>query len=64
MDTFVGVDVAKDKLDVHVRPSGEIFVVARDHKGLAELVDRLRALAPGLVLLEATGGFERMVAAA
>lgn len=64
METFVGVDVAKDKLDVHVRPSGEAFVVARDHKGLAELVAKLKALQPSLVLLEATGGFERMVAAA
>jgi transposase len=64
METFVGVDVAKDKLDVHVRPTGEAFVVARDHKGLTELVERLRVLTPGLVLLEATGGFERMAAAA
>lgn len=64
METFVGVDVAKDKLDVHVRPSEEAFVVPRDHKGLAELVEKLKGLGPDLVLLEATGGFERMVAAA
>jgi len=64
MERFVGIDVAKDKLDVHVRPTDEAFVVARDHKGLAELVKRLEALSPSLVLLEATGGFERMVAAA
>src|SRR6185437_14202815 len=35
MERFVGIDVAKDKLDVHVRPTDEAFVVARDHKGLA-----------------------------
>jgi transposase len=64
METFVGIDVAKDKLDVHVRPTDQAFVVSRDHKGLAELVKALEALAPSLVLLEATGGFERMVAAA
>jgi transposase len=64
METFVGVDVAKDKLDVHVRPTDAAFVVTRDHKGLAELVEKLRDLAPSLVLLEATGGFERTVAAA
>jgi transposase len=64
METFVGVDVAKDKLDVHVRPSGAAFVVSRDHAGLAELVEKLKDLAPGLVVLEATGGFERMVATA
>jgi transposase len=60
----VGVDVSKDRLDVHVRPSGEAFVVARDGKGLEELVERLRALAPRLIALEATGGFETIVAAA
>jgi transposase len=64
MELFVGIDVAKDKLDVHLRPSTEAFSVARDGKGLAELVDRLRDLSPTLVVLEATGGFERTVAAA
>ncbi len=65
METYVGIDVAKDKLDVHVRPSGEAFCVARDAKGLVELVQRLQALpVPMLIVLEATGGFERTVAAA
>jgi transposase len=61
---FVGIDVSKDQLDVHVRPSGEAFAVTRDGKGLEELTDRLRALAPALVAVEATGGFEMIVAAA
>jgi transposase len=61
---FVGIDVSKDQLDVHVRPSGEAFAVTRDGKGLEELTDRLRALAPALVAVEATGGFETIVAAA
>ena len=65
METYVGIDVAKDKLDVHVRPGGEAFCVTRDAKGLVELVQRLQALpAPMLIVLEATGGFERTVAAA
>ena len=65
MDTiYVGVDVSKDRLDVHVRPSGEAFVVSRDGKGLEELVERLRELLPALVAVEATGGFETIVAAA
>jgi len=62
--TYVGIDVSKDKLDVHVRPSGEAFAVARDGKGLRELVDRLRSIGPTLVVLEATGGFETIVVAA
>ena len=60
----VGIDVSKDRLDVHVRPGGEAFAVARDGKGLEELVERLGALSPTLVALEATGGFETVVAAA
>jgi transposase len=61
---FVGIDVAKDRLDVHVRPSDEAFAVARDGEGLAVLVERLRGLGPQIVVVEATGGFEVTVAAA
>ena len=61
---FVGIDVAKDRLDVHVRPSGEAFSVARDGKGLDELVARLRKLGVALIVVEATGGFETTVAGA
>ena len=60
---FVGIDVSKDQLDVCARPSGEAFVVARDDKGLADLLERLRGARPELVVLEATGGFEQVVAA-
>jgi transposase len=61
---FVGIDVSKDRLDVHVRPSREAFAVTRGGKGLEELIDRLRALAPQLIAIEATGGFETIAAAA
>jgi transposase len=61
---YVGIDVSKDRLDVHVRPSGQAFAVARDGKGLAELIDRLRAIGPAVSAVEATGGFETIVAAA
>ena len=60
----VGIDVSKDRLDVHLRPSDEAFAVARDGKGLETLVERLRALDVALIVLEATGGFETTVAAA
>lgn len=60
---FIGIDVAKDRLDVHVRPVGESFVVARDGEGIEELARRLSAVTPTLVVLEATGGFETVVAA-
>jgi transposase len=60
---FVGIDISKDRLDVHLRPSGESFFVPRDGQGIAELAERLGARGPGLVVLEATGGFEITVAA-
>lgn len=60
---FIGIDVAKDRLDVHVRPVGEAFSVARDGEGIEDLAKRLSGMAPTLVVLEATGGFETIVAA-
>jgi transposase len=64
MDVFVGIDVSKDRLDICVRPSEEAFAVARDPEGLERLVERLRAISPALVALEATGGYETVVAGA
>ncbi len=61
---YVGIDVAKDRLDVHIRPTGEAFAVARDGEGLAALTARLGALPPTLIVVEATGGFEVTVASA
>jgi transposase len=61
---FVGVDVAKRRLDVHLRPSGEGFTIDHDEERVAALVERLAALAPTLVVLEATGGLEVRLAAA
>jgi transposase len=61
---YVGIDVSKDRLDVHLRPSGESFSVKRDGEALIGLCERLTANAPALVVLEATGGFETIVAAA
>jgi transposase len=61
---FVGIDVAKDRLDVYLLPAGEVFAVTRDHAGLEALVTRLDQAAPALVVLEATGGLEITVAAA
>ena len=60
---IVGIDVSKNQLDVHVRGSGESFVVPRDAEGLAALIERLRPLGPRAIGLEATGGFETFVAA-
>lgn len=60
---IVGIDVAKDKLDIALLPSGESFVAARDADGLEALSQRLLALDPHVVAIEATGGYETIVAA-
>jgi len=61
---FIGIDVAKAHLDVAVRPDGDTWRVANDASGIAALVARLDQRRPTLVVLEATGGYERAVAAA
>jgi transposase len=60
---FVGVDVSKHRLDVHVRPSGESWSVANDPQGHEDLVRKLGAGAPSLVVVEATGGYQAAVVA-
>ena len=60
---FVGIDVSKDRLDVHVRPTMRSFAVARTGKGIDELIASVLTLSPALIAVEATGGFESIVAA-
>ena len=59
---FVGIDVSKDRLDVAIRPTGEIWQVTYDPQGINSLGERLKELAPSLVVLEATGGMEMALA--
>jgi transposase len=59
----VGIDVSKDRLDVHVRPVGVVFAVSRDGDGIAGLIGQLGRFVVKAVAVEATGGFERVVAA-
>ncbi len=60
---FIGIDVAKARLDVAVRPDGDTWQAANDANGIAALVARLDHLRPALIVLEATGGYERPVVA-
>jgi transposase len=59
----VGIDVSKARLDVHVHPTGEAFFVPRDAAGIESLIERISPHAPSWVAVEATGGFETVVAA-
>lgn len=60
---FVGIDVSKDQLDVHIHPTAAAFRVPHDDAGFGTLIERLRTVAPTVVVLEATGGYEITVAA-
>ena len=55
---FVGVDVAKDELEVAVLPTNESFRYSNDAAGRRVLASRLGELKPERIVLEASGGYE------
>jgi transposase len=59
----IGIDVSQAALDVAVYPSGEQWQTSNDEVGIGALVERLRALEPKLIVLEASGGYETPVLA-
>jgi transposase len=61
---YIGIDVAKTQLDLAVRPTGQEWQSPNTPEGIAQVVEQLQALAPTLVLLEATGGLQLPLAAA
>jgi len=61
---FVGIDVAKAQLDIALRPTGERWAIPNDDAGIGALVAQLQAVQPTLIVLEATGGYQRAVVAA
>lgn len=56
--TVVGIDVSKGTLEVGVLPSGEDWSTGQSPAEVGALADRIAALKPALVVLEATGGLE------
>ena len=61
---FIGIDVAKAELVVGVRPTGTGWTAVNDAQGVHNVVARIRALDPRLIVLEATGGYELLCVAA
>lgn len=61
---YVGIDVAKARLDIAVRPTGEGWSSPYDEAAVAALVSQLRQMEPAMVLLEASGGMELPLVAA
>lgn len=60
---FVGIDVSKDSLDVAFLPQGKPLKVDYTTKGLSQLAHRLPAAGSCLIVIEATGGYQRRVVA-
>lgn len=61
---FVGIDVAKKSLDVCVLPEQKHHTVCYDDQGLGQLLRKLPPTGTCLIVMEATGGYQRKVAAA
>ena len=64
LEIFVGIDIAKDTLDMGFQPSGQTVRLPHDAQGITEATKRLGEGALCLVVLEATGGLETPLAAA
>ena len=62
-EVFVGIDVSKEWFDVAVCPGDERWRGSQDEAGVAALTDRLLQLRPRLVIMEASGGYERLITA-
>ena len=60
-ETYVGIDVSKDRLDLAVLEEKRIEQHTNTERGIKELVDEMQALKPALIVVEVTGGYERAV---
>jgi transposase len=61
-ESFVGIDVSKNTLDLRIEPAGESLHVTYDDAGIAEICQRMKPLLPTLIVMEATGGLETRLA--
>ena len=62
-ETFIGIDVSKERLDCACRPTGTTFSDDNTPIGIAALIKQVQEQRPQLIVLEATGGLERLVVA-
>ena len=58
---YVGIDVSKDRLDVAVLGERQETQVENSREGIARLVEQMEDLQPELIVVEATGGYQRAV---
>jgi transposase len=60
---YIGIDVAKDSMEVTVHEGKEDWAYANDENGLTKLLAKMKRLSPSLIVIEATGGYEITIAA-
>jgi transposase len=61
--TFVGIDIAKGSFDVAFLPQGQPLTLPNDHEGVQQLRQHLATAGTCLLVVEATGGYQRQLAA-
>jgi hypothetical protein len=59
--TWIGIDVSQDLLDIHVLPQGLILQQSNNEAGIQVLIEQLLPLSPTMVVVESTGGLERLL---
>lgn len=60
-EVYIGIDVCKSWLDVHIHPAGVEFRVMNDRPGINELARCLADWSVKLIVVEATGKWHRRV---
>jgi transposase len=59
---YIGIDMAKDEMEVKVHEGQSSCTYANDENGIATLMTQMKSLSPTLIVVEATGGYENAVA--
>lgn len=63
MKRYIGIDVSKARLDVAIHDSKQCFSCDNTEAGVEALIKQMKELEPELIVMEATGGYERLCAA-
>jgi len=58
---YVGIDVAKDKFDLAILGETHVIQISNSRVGIADLASQMQARQPELIVVEATGGYQRAV---
>jgi len=64
LEIIVGIDISKNKLDIQIQEDGPFFTCGNDFIGIGKLVEKMCGIHPTLIVLEASGGFEKGVVSA